>query len=184
MPFSTFVTATKMNSPDPTIQDPSDKHDMCSSIINHIEDGHANSEPNAVSDKSSTSASVDASDVVTNGRRAVKPYSWDYGDIWEEELERAKNSESLESNGKTGYLPSKNYTDMMPSFEEIRDDLFQNAGFVTDNNGHHDNSKRRSRSADARYRNSFLSLILFYLQHSKARTTKLVVTLINRLVLN
>ena len=150
LPFSTFVTATKMNSPDSTIQHPSDKHDMCSSIINHIEDGGANSEPNAVSDKSSTDALVDASDVVTNGRRAVKPYSWDYGDIWEEELERTRNSESLEGDEKTGYLPSKNYTDMMPFFEEIRDDLFQNAGFVTDNNGRHDNSKRRSRSADAR----------------------------------
>jgi hypothetical protein len=95
---------------------------------------------------------TDADDVVTNGRRAVKPYSWDYGDIWEKELERAKSSEPFNNGGKGGYLPSRKdpATDMMPSFEEIRDELFQNAGFVNDNGGRYDVSKRRSRSADAR----------------------------------
>jgi hypothetical protein len=146
-----FVTATMIDRPNTTMQCSLDKQEECSSLINHTEDGIAISGLNIISDKSPISSLTDTGDVVTNGRRAVKPYSWDYGDIWEEELERAKSSESFESCGKAGYLPSRKYTDMMPSFEEIRDDLFQNAGFINDNGGRFDASKRRSRSADARY---------------------------------
>ena len=123
------------------------------SLANHPEDNDVIPELNIIDGRSSTSSVTDADDVVTNGRRAVKPYSWDYGDIWEKELERAKSSESFNNGGKGGYLPSRKdpATDMMPSFEEIRDELFQNAGFVNDSGGRYDVSKRRSRSADARY---------------------------------
>ncbi len=170
--LQTSVTATsqktRIDNTDPgTLQHPSDRQDERPSLLpNHTEDSNAISELNIIDGRSSTSSLTDTGDVVTNGRRAVKPYSWDYGDIWEKELERAKSSESFDNDGKTGYSPSRKYpgTDMMPSFEEIRDDLFQNAGFINDNGDRYDGPKRRSRSADARYGElfSFFVLILFY----------------------
>ncbi|XP_028412387.1 uncharacterized protein LOC114535207 [Dendronephthya gigantea] len=92
--------------------------------------------------QSSDGANEDSRDVVMNGRRAVKPYSWDYGDIWEKELERARGSEAF---------LGESAREMMPSFEEIRDELFHNAGFLYDNSDRSaDATKRRSRSADSR----------------------------------
>lgn len=109
------------------------------------EDGKTIPDVHRVDCRSSISSITDADDVVTSGRRAVKPYSWDYGDIWEKEIETDGNAAS--ANSREGCLNSRKNapTDMMPSFEEIRDELFQNAGFFKTHN-----SKRRSRSADAR----------------------------------
>lgn len=86
--------------------------------------------------------SQESDDVVSSGRRAVKPYSWDYGDIWEKELQRAQSSDSFQ-NGVPG-------DQLMPTFEEIRDELFHKAGFVLEGENRVDGPKRRSRSADAR----------------------------------
>lgn len=97
-------------------------------------------------------------DVVTNGRRAVTPYSWDYGDIWEKELQRAQSTDSFPP-GRFGEPGSNMPGDpLMPTFEEIRDELFHDAGFVLHEGRHgHVVHKRRSRSADARSSEPFQS---------------------------
>ena len=120
----------------------------CSDKVYHPvppnEDKHNISTPNVnyIDAQSSDTVIADSRDVVMNGRRAVKPYSWDYGDIWEKELERAKSSEAFFRDTSR---------EMVPFFEEIRDELFHNAGFLYDNSDRSsDATKRRSRSADAR----------------------------------
>lgn len=87
--------------------------------------------------------------MVANGRRTVKPYSWDYGDIWENEVQAGKRWDSF--SGELDYYKQRDLChDMSPSFEEIRDDLFHNAGFICRDCCRIESTKRRSRSADAK----------------------------------
>ena len=147
-----FVTTSqeRPNKADSTLKHPPDNQDENLFVPNQPEGTNAIPEQHIRDTHRSTSSETDGDDVVTTGRRAVKPYSWDYGDIWEKELERARSTESFQSGEQEGYFPSRKdpVRDMLPSFEEIRDELFQNAGFTYDSS---DPSKRRSRSADARY---------------------------------
>lgn len=143
---------TRLSKVDSTLKYPPDNQDEHLFILNQPESNNAIPEHNMSDSHRSITSVTDGDDVVTTGRRAVKPYSWDYGDIWEKELERARSIESCQSSEQEGHFPSRKdpVRDMLPSFEEIRDELFHNAGFTYDNSGHSDGSKRRSRSADAR----------------------------------
>ena len=126
------------------------EHVSCADVNN---DGEKTS-----AEKSGDHSGDESGDVVTNGRRAVTPYSWDYGDIWEEELQRAQSTDTFPP-GRFGEPGSNMPGDpLMPTFEEIRDELFHDAGFVV-HEGRRGKAvhKRRSRSADARSSEPFRS---------------------------
>ena len=141
-----------LNQVDSTQKYPPDSQDENLFVLNQPESDNAVPEHNISDNRRSITSVTDGDDVVTTGRRAVKPYSWDYGDIWEKELERARSIELCQGSEQESHFPSRKdpVRDMLPSFEEIRDELFQNAGFTNDNSGPSDGFKRRSRSADAR----------------------------------
>ena len=124
----------------------------------HVSYAVVNDGEKSSAEKSGDQSGDESGDVVTNGRRAVTPYSWDYGDIWEKELQRAQSTDTFQP-GRFGEPGSNMPGDpLMPTFEEIRDELFHDAGFVL-HEGRHGKAghKRRSRSADARSSEPFPS---------------------------